>query len=103
MSRWRATYRWKALDEGYNFALNFISIRGLHAKLWTPKVVGILVVGISGQNAIWVLVLWPSTKYIQVYYKGEGGGFPQVRAVVNLVSPSLLMARLNTKSVLTMH
>jgi len=27
----------------------------------------------------------------KVYYKGEGGGFPQVRAVVNLVSPSLFM------------
>jgi len=24
----------------------------------------------------------------RVYYKGEGGGFPQVRAVVSLVSPS---------------
>jgi len=39
----------------------------------------------------------------RVYYKGEGGGFPQVRAVVNLVSPSLPMARSNTKSALTMH
>jgi len=27
----------------------------------------------------------------KVYYKGEGGGFPQVRAVVNLVNPSLFM------------
>jgi len=26
----------------------------------------------------------------RVYYKGEGGGFPQVRAVVSLVSPSCL-------------
>jgi hypothetical protein len=26
-------------------------------------------------------------KYI-VYYKGEGGGFPQIWAMVNLVSPS---------------
>jgi len=26
----------------------------------------------------------------KVYYKGEGGGFTQVRAVVNLVSPSCL-------------
>ncbi len=38
-----------------------------------------------------------------VYYKGEGGGFPQVRAVVSLVSPSLLVTHLNTKSVPTMH
>ncbi len=26
----------------------------------------------------------------RVYYKGEGGGFPQVRAMVSLVSPSCL-------------
>jgi len=24
----------------------------------------------------------------RVYYKGEGGGFPQVRAMVNVVNPS---------------
>jgi hypothetical protein len=28
---------------------------------------------------------------------GEGGGFPRVRAMVNLVSPKLLMVRLSTK------
>jgi hypothetical protein len=31
--RWHATRRWKALDEGYNFGLNLISIGGLHKKL----------------------------------------------------------------------
>jgi hypothetical protein len=36
--RWRATYHWKALDEGCNFALNRILIRGLLAKLWGSKV-----------------------------------------------------------------
>jgi hypothetical protein len=92
MCRWRATYRWKALDEGYNFVLNFISIQGLHAKLWAPKVVRVLTLAISR--------LWfesPKTKCHldvgfmerhKVYYKGEGGGFPQVRVVVSLVSPS---------------
>jgi hypothetical protein len=39
----------------------------------------------------------------QVYYKGEGGGFPQVRAMVNLVSLNLLVACPNTKNVPTMH
>jgi hypothetical protein len=39
----------------------------------------------------------------KVYYKGEGGGFPQVRAMVSLVSLSLPVARPNTKSVQTMH
>ncbi len=39
----------------------------------------------------------------RVYYKGEGGGFTQVRAAVNLMSLSLLMVRPNTKSAPTMH
>jgi hypothetical protein len=39
----------------------------------------------------------------KVYYKGEGGGFPKIRAVVSLVSPSLFVACPNTKSVPTMH
>jgi hypothetical protein len=38
-----------------------------------------------------------------VYYKGEGCGFPQVRAVVSLVSPNLPVVRLSTKSAQTMH
>jgi hypothetical protein len=37
------------------------------------------------------------------YYKGEGGGFPQARAVVSLVSPCLPVACLCTKSAPTMH
>ncbi len=39
----------------------------------------------------------------RVYYKGEGGGFPQVQAVASLVSLSLLVARPSTKSAQTMH
>jgi hypothetical protein len=35
--RWRATYHSKALDEGYNFASNLISIWDLHMKLWAPQ------------------------------------------------------------------
>jgi len=38
-----------------------------------------------------------------VYYKGEGGAFPQVRAVVNLVNPSLPVVHPSTKSASTMH
>ncbi len=41
-----------------------------------------------------------------VYYKGEGGGFPQVRAMMNLVSlvsSSLPVACPSTKSAQTMH
>ncbi len=34
----------KLSTRGYNFALEFIAIGGLHAKLWAPKVAGVLVV-----------------------------------------------------------
>jgi len=39
----------------------------------------------------------------KVYYKGESGGFPQVWAVVSLVSSSLPMACPNTKNVPAIH
>ncbi len=39
----------------------------------------------------------------RVYYKGEGGGSPQVQAMVNLVSLSLPVARPSTKSAQTRH
>jgi hypothetical protein len=38
-----------------------------------------------------------------VYYKGEGGGFPQVWAVMIFVSTSLPMIHPSTKSAPTMH
>jgi hypothetical protein len=68
-----------------------LSIEGLHSKLWAHKVVGILVVRISGlpfgsPKTKCHLDVRLMERHI-VYYKGEGGGFPQVRAVVNLVSP----------------
>jgi len=44
----------------------------------------------------------PMAKH-RVYYKGEGGGFPQVQAVVSLVNPCLPVARPCTKGVLTSH
>jgi len=39
----------------------------------------------------------------RVYYKGEGGGFPQFWAMVSLVSSSLLVARPNTQNAPAMH
>jgi hypothetical protein len=105
--RWRATYCWKALNKGYIFALDLISIGGLHAKLWAPKVTKIPVVKISGLSlgspkTKCHLGDGPVAKH-KVYYKGEGGGFPQVRAMMNLVSPNLHVACPNTKSAPTMH
>jgi hypothetical protein len=43
------------------------------------------------------------TERHKTYYKGEGGGFPQVWVVVSLVSPKLLMVHPSTKSAQTMH
>jgi hypothetical protein len=105
--RWHATYHWKDLDKGYNISLDFISIRGLHTKLWGPKVAGVptlassrLPFGSPGTKCHLDVGLVERHK---VYYNGEGGGFPQVWAMVNLVSPSLPMARPSTKSAPTMH
>jgi len=104
---WRATYRWKALDEGYNFALNLILIGGLHTKLLGPKIKEVPTLGISKLPS-----RSPGTKYHldvglverhKIYYKGKGGGFPQVRAVMSFVSLSLPMVCPNTKNAPTMH
>ncbi len=75
-------YFWKALNEGYEFASDFILIGGLRPKLCAPKVIGVPTLGISG-----LPFGNPRTKghldvglveRHNVYYKGEGGGFPQV-------------------------
>jgi hypothetical protein len=78
--RWHGTYHWKALNEGYNFSLDLISIRGLHAKLWRPKVARVLTLTNSHLDV-------SPVERCKVYYKGEGG-FPQVHAMVSFVSPS---------------
>ncbi len=107
MCRWHATYCWKVFDKGYNFSWNLTSIKGLHTKLWASKVVGVPILGISGfslgsPETKWHLDAGPVARH-KVYNKGEGGGFPQVRAVVNLVSPCLLVVHPCTKNVTTMH
>jgi hypothetical protein len=89
--KWRATYHWKALDESYNFSSNCTSIRDLLAKLWGSKVARVLV------GAILELPLRSLSREkpfgcgpmerCKVYYKGKGGGFPQVWAVVSLMCP----------------
>jgi hypothetical protein len=56
--------------------------------------------GVPRQNAICMWALWRGTKYT---IRGEGGGFPQVRAMVSLVSPNLSMVCSRTKNVLAMH
>jgi hypothetical protein len=97
----------KSSQWSYNFASDLIFIKSLHTKLWGPKVMGVPTLGISrlpfgnlGTNCHLDVGL---VKRHILYYKGEGGGFPQVRAVVSFVNPNLPMARPNTKSAPTMH
>ncbi len=107
MCKWHATYRWKSLDKGYNFAIDLISIRGLHANLWAPKnakevILGILKLPLGSLGTKCHLGATPVAKH-KIYYNGEGGGFPQVRVVMSLVSPSLPMVHPSIKSASTMH
>jgi hypothetical protein len=72
-----------------------------------PKVAGVLVVRIPrlplGSSGTKCHLDVAPVERRRVYYKGEGGGFPQVGAVVSLVNPSLPVARLSTKSAQTIH
>jgi hypothetical protein len=90
-----------------NFGLDLISIKCLHIKLWAPKIARVPTLGILG-----LPLGSPGTKchldvdFVakhRVYYKWEGGGFPQVGAVVNLMTSSLPVACPTTKSALAMH
>jgi hypothetical protein len=105
--RWHATYHWKTINEGYNFVLDLISIRGLKRKLCTSKVAGVPTLGISGfaLSSLEIKCRLDASHVAKhrVYYKGEGGGFSQVWAVVSFVSPNSPVVRPNTKSATTMH
>jgi hypothetical protein len=76
-------------------------------KLWDPKVAGvpaltILRLPFGSLETKCHLDVGLVEKH-RVYYKGEGGGFPQVRAVVSLVNPSLPVACPSTKSAPIVH
>jgi hypothetical protein len=87
-----ATWRWKALFEGYNFGSDLVLIEGRGEELRSPKVPGVQPMTVSG-----LLLGSPAKKShldvasaerCRVYYMGEGGGFPRVRAVVSLMCQS---------------
>jgi len=90
---WRsATWRWKALKESYNFGWDLVPIRVWGEELWASKVPGLqpgtvsgLQLGSPGKKSHLDVA---SAKSCRVYYMGEGGGFPWVRAVVSLVCQS---------------
>ncbi len=105
--RWRVTYRWKAFNEEDNFTLGLTSIKGLHTTLWASKVVKVPILGIlgfpsGGFGTKCHLGAGPVARH-RVYYKGEGGGFPQIWAVVSLMGSCLPMARPCIESVQTTH
>jgi hypothetical protein len=91
--RWQcATWRWKALEERYNFCSNLVPIRAWGEKLWMPKVPAVQTgtvsgfhLGSPGKKSHLDIA---SARSCKEYYKGEGGGFPWIRAMVCHVSPS---------------
>jgi hypothetical protein len=97
-------YCWKVFDKGYNFVSDF---EGLHKKLCAPKVARVLDVRISrlplGSLGTKSHLHVAPVERRKIYYKGEGGGFPQVQAMVSLVSPKLGVACPSTKNAPTMH
>jgi len=105
--RGRATYRWKALDESYNFALDRASIGGLLVKLWGSKVAGVLIGAISGlpfgsPGEKSHLDVGSVTSH-KIYYKGEGGGFPPSSGRGESCVSVLLVACFSTKDAPTMN
>jgi hypothetical protein len=97
--RWSATHRWKAFKESYKISSNLILIGGLSKELWSLKVPGVQTGTVLG-----LLLGSPKTKSHsdvaerhRVYYMGEGGGFPQVRAVVSQVNLELPVVCPSTK------
>jgi hypothetical protein len=90
--RQSATHRWKALEESYNFAWDLVPIWGWSKKLWTSKVSRVKTGTVSGlhfgspgkKNHLDV----GAAESRKEYYMGEGGGFPQVWAVMSQVSAS---------------
>jgi hypothetical protein len=82
------TRRWKVLNESYNFGLKLIPIQVRGEELWPSKVPGLQPGRVSGLQ-----LGSPGKKShldvaCRVYYMGEGGGFPWIRAMVSLVCKS---------------
>jgi hypothetical protein len=82
-------------------------MKSLHKKLSASKVARVPIFEISR------LLTWESQEkwHLDValvvnhkeYYKGEGGGFPQVWAMMNFVGSCMLVVWLCIKSVSIMH
>jgi hypothetical protein len=79
-------------EESYNFGSKLVPIRARSKKLWFAKVPRVQTGTVSGlqlgspkkKSHLDVA----SARSCRKYYKGEGGGFPRVRAMVSQVSSS---------------
>jgi hypothetical protein len=91
--KWCATYHWKKSRRWVTTLLptssqmevcmrSYVPPKSQECQLWEFRDPHL---GVMGQKAIW---MWPPVERRKIYYKGEGGGFPQVQAVVSLMSPS---------------
>jgi len=79
----------ESFRQSYNFGLELVPIRIWGEELWLFKVPGLqpgtisgLQLGSLGKKSHLDVALAESCR---VYYMGEGGGFPRVRAVVSQV------------------
>jgi hypothetical protein len=87
-----ATWRWKDLDEGYNFGSDLIAIQLCSGELWPFKVLGVppgqfrdSISGVPGICAIWMPLPWRATENT---IGSKVMAYSRVRAVVSLVCPN---------------
>jgi hypothetical protein len=86
------TWRWKDLDEGYNFSLDLVTIQLCSRELSRFKVLGVppgqfrdSISGVLGICAIW---MWSPRRAAENTIGSKVVAYSRVRAVVSLVCPS---------------
>jgi hypothetical protein len=66
--RWHTTYHWKEFEEGYNFALDFTLIGGLHKKLWPSKVPRVPISGVKLFILMILSIIKRWSRFVPWYY-----------------------------------
>ncbi len=86
------TWRWKDLDEGYNFGLDLVAIQLRSQELWQFKVPGVppgqFRDSISGVPGICAIRMPPPWRGAENTIGSKVVVYSRVRAVVSLVCPS---------------
>jgi hypothetical protein len=87
-----ATWRWKDLDEGYNFGSDLVAIQLCSQELWRLKVprvpLGQFRDSISGVPGICAIWMWSPRRAAENTIGSKVVAYSRVRAVVSLVCPS---------------